>query len=623
MANTIKDESVLHENIHPFGGYIIGDDLRTIDAQLDAIGAKPNYESVNEGLPSLTNKVRNAWNEVFHPDAYELNHTALNDAILDTDIGGCDVLNPISQFSPDDDIVWPAMRTDGDGSGNSGMGRVYYETYYTNQRVLWMSFGVPKFKKLSQFYQDAGDSRLADIMTRGDVSFAKKLGHIIGGGISLTISFVPAVISGAWSVVTKATEIASATQVNKYYEMQSRMDLYYKAVSVILANMLASMELFRWSDDAKDANLKNALTYPRALRKGADPLWVLSSKRNRIQRRDRADELAKQGFSIPEMQDELEKSDSFAKWLESAKMREFMFIGTRIERGMELSESASNTTGESDIAGKLRGISKSARATQFSMSNGNLGGGVIGGAANLLKGAVEGSVKTLGNALGVGDAVASAAKGSGFFDIPHLWQDSSFNRGSYSFDIQLRAKDGHPYTVYQYILVPLAFYLAGALPIGLGLNMYTSPFMCQAYSPGLFSTSSGMITELSIKRGLPEFGWTPDNLPLAVDLSITITDMSQMLYVNLADGKLKHLLDGNDGMKTYLNTLCAVSVTDMIDGYSRLGKRIETYAELFTQRFSGRRIAHSIFADGFVSHASALFGRNKRTPGNSSGYGTQ
>ena len=116
--------------------------------------------------------------------------------------------------------------------------------------------------------------------------------------------------------------------------------------------------------------------------------------------------------------------------------------------------------------------------------------------------------------------------------------------------------------------------MAGTLPRGIGKNLYTSPFICSAYSKGMFAVPAGMVDSISIKRGLPEFGWTHQNLPTSVDVSFTIKDLSPSLYVSLAGNSILDPFKGNSSMHEYLTTLSGVGLADRLFGFRKLQRRL-------------------------------------------------
>ena len=586
--------------MHPFGGYRVGD---TIDKLSD-------YKKyMTDGIPSNATKgIKQYMDVVLAQDKADIVNKDVSDRIrnfTDTSIGGCDVLNPLWQFCRNDDIVWPVDMVDPSGRGLS---RFYKEHYYATQHILWVSFGVPQYRSLTAFYQNAGDPTLADIMTSNDMSIARKIGKLVTAGFVFALKLPVLPITGSFSLMNKLGKALSANNVSKYYEMVPRMDLYYKTVSTILGHLIIDMGLLPNTDN-------NAIPkkLPYVLQHGADIIYVLDRRRRRegkeptdMTRLEKLLSDAKKGTS------------NFFKTYANAAMREHMFVGWRIERGTDMSESVSNQVGEPSIASKLKSMVDSAKEAQITMARGNFGDGIIASIGEGLNKFLQGATESAGNVLHLGPAISIVKKGTAYFDIPDIWKGSSFSTNDFSFQIQLRAKSSNPMIVYQCIYIPLAMWIAAAFPIGIGENTYTSPFLLQAYSRGLFSIKTGIVTNLSIKRGLSEYGWGRNGLPTAIDLNITMKDMSPAMYIPMRANNPKSLLQGGDGMRTYLATLSGLGVTELIDKYENLRRRWKTMIELdrrflfgsdfWAERFGATRTVQSV--------SQLFFHKHWRTPDN-------
>lgn len=245
------------------------------------------------------------------------------------------------------------------------------------------------------------------------------------------------------------------------------------------------------------------------------------------------------------------------------------FVGFRIERGLNCTENISNQTGPTGISQKLNQIAQQKR-DEFDDSG---GGSIIARfAKNLSENRSIGDfTKTIGielaskaaSAFGVGDIAAILTDGSGFIDIPEVWKGSSFSK-SYSFNIQLRARYGDPTSIFQSIYIPLLMLLAAALPRSVGDNMYTSPFLINAYCKGKFAVPCGMITDMSISRGKDEFGWSSTNLPTAIDVSFSIKDLSPAVFLSMQDIGFFDTFSRNTSLMEYLDTLSALGIQERL-----------------------------------------------------------
>lgn len=245
------------------------------------------------------------------------------------------------------------------------------------------------------------------------------------------------------------------------------------------------------------------------------------------------------------------------------------FVGFRIERGLNCTENISNQTGPTGISQKLNQVAQQKR-DEFDDTGG--GSFIARLAKNLSDGKSIGDfAKSIGiellgktaSAFGVGDIAAILTDGSGFIDIPEVWKGSSFSK-SYSFTIQLRARYGDPTSIFQSIYIPLLMLLAAALPRSVGDNMYTSPFIINAYCKGKFAVPCGMITDMSISRGKDEFGWSSSNLPTAIDVNFNIKDLSPAVFLSMQDIGFFDTFTRNNNLMEYLDTLSALGISERL-----------------------------------------------------------
>lgn len=522
--------------------------------------------------------------------------------ITDTSCGGNEAINPLWQFCADDDIVHPSLCLKGSKSTDSlprGMGRVYNETYNNHQKILWMSFGLKAYSNLKDFYTGAIDSDMSALMNRGSMASLGRM--LVKGGIffGFTVPFYPLIQAG--KLITSAADVP----ISKYYDFKPAMPLYYRMVNTMIGHLAAGMGLLPGDDTNDNALLSAAGTaltdddgkrsnnvngaLPSVLQNGPDIFKIINKRASRIEGANTLDqvkstddisELAINGGSTDESKSTADRevdTDSFfdtvGGWLNDAwaagkhsALGGTDYVGFRIERGTDVTESVSNNTGESSIASKLNGAASSGLDSQNSAMGGSTGVGLFDGIVAGLKDASKAALSA------VGGSGLEIKTGSGFFSIPEIWKGSSFSR-SFSFSMKLRAKYADPVSIYQGIYIPLCMILSGALPRSIGTNAYTSPFYINCYAKGLFAIPLGIIDSVSVKRGVGEFGWAENDLPTAVDVEFTIKDLSPSMFLGLMDSSpgFLDIFSKNSEMITYLDTLSGVGQAD--SGF--LGKRMK------------------------------------------------
>lgn len=243
-----------------------------------------------------------------------------------------------------------------------------------------------------------------------------------------------------------------------------------------------------------------------------------------------------------------------------------LYIGFRIDKTTQATESFTNSTGPAEVKGTLNSKFGELQNLSFLSMNGQL-------SANPLAKIVEGTLKTVAGfadgaiqaITGIGGATAIST-GAVRIDIPDIWQDSTFVK-SYNFNIELAAGYGNPISIMQDLYYPTACILAATIPLATGASSYTSPFKCQAFVKGLFGCSLGIIDNLTISRGHDRHGITPQRLPTSINIAFTIKDLSPTMYMALGDGYglFDTVIGNNTTMMDYLNTLSGFGLVERTD----------------------------------------------------------
>lgn len=205
------------------------------------------------------------------------------------------------------------------------------------------------------------------------------------------------------------------------------------------------------------------------------------------------------------------------------------YITFRTDYGGTIGESFSSSMRESDLAQKINSMSSESRMTSYNMAGGHLVGGLAGAAID----AVVSSVKDVVGGLLEGAQLSGVAAlaGAAYVDIPKMYDSSNATLPSQSFTIELRSWSGHRLALLQNIYLPLACLLAGALPRSTGPQSYNGPFSCQLFARGRMQVRDGLITDMSITRGTGNVGWSPEGLPLGIDVTFTVTDFSSVMHM--------------------------------------------------------------------------------------------
>lgn len=242
------------------------------------------------------------------------------------------------------------------------------------------------------------------------------------------------------------------------------------------------------------------------------------------------------------------------------------FIGFRVDKSTDASESFSNSTSPSSFAENFNSKVKEAasKLTDMGIKGASSDDSWIGSVVEDIESIGVGILNGLKDIdfIGLTD-LANAVMTGAFIDMPEQYSGSDFNK-SHSLSFQLRAPYGDKVSIYQSIIVPLFCILAGALPRAGGANSYVQPFLCRVYCKGMFAIPMGIIDSISIKRGDSEFGWTYDNIPTCVDVNISIKDMSPIMYMMINDAAFSDILGSDSAFNEYLLTLSGVGLFERI-----------------------------------------------------------
>lgn len=247
-----------------------------------------------------------------------------------------------------------------------------------------------------------------------------------------------------------------------------------------------------------------------------------------------------------------------------------------IDSETQISESFTNSTGQSALAGSINQLSDLSRELKF----------LIGGeTADTIdrsrdKTNYEATLADFNKVTSkfssilpsslisrLSEGVATVTSG-GKLLFPEIYNDSDFSK-SYDISIKLRTPDCDKLSIYLNILVPLAHLIGLVAPAQLNANGYSSPFLIRAYYKGFFNVDMGIITSMSISKG-DKGSWTLDGLPTKIDVNIQLKD----LYNIFALSSEKHAFDilNNTAELDYLANLCGINV-NKVD----IGRSIDTY----------------------------------------------
>lgn len=292
------------------------------------------------------------------------------------------------------------------------------------------------------------------------------------------------------------------------------------------------------------------------------------------------------------------------------------YISFRVEPTGDASESFSSQKGEPQIAQTINSTSASARSTRFSLADGNVGDGVVASTIQGIIGAAKDMAMGAAQSLGI-DGLA-ALGGNAFADIPDYWTGSTADMPKMQYRIKLFSPYGNRYSKFTNIWLPFSMLLAGALPLSTGSHSYTSPFLCQCFDRGRAQTRLGMITQMSVRRGITNLAFNRIGEPMMVEVDITVSEMSNIVHMPIKQGfrpitdALETIFEQETLFNDYIATLSSMSLAEQIYiserfkiGLTRYWKNLDSYWSIgHATRAIGdlmpMRVA-SMFAHGFAN----------------------
>ncbi len=275
----------------------------------------------------------------------------------------------------------------------------------------------------------------------------------------------------------------------------------------------------------------------------------------------------------------------------------FDAISFRVEHNGQVSDSFSNTAGESPMKAKFNSTVQQANNFKFDMAGGATGVDILDGMINMLKDGITGMAASVSIA-----NIPMALANNSFIEIADHWQDSSVSLHRESYKIKLVSHYAHPYSQITNLWVPFSLIFPSIVPLNAGGAAYTSPYMLKAFCKSRSIIRTGMVESATITFGEGPLGWTRDRKPLNITIDFTIVDLEKVLSLpisraisplditNPAALVSKMLTD----VGKYNDWLARVSGSDYLDTvlkYSQLNKRLTMGVRQIEQGFSAGNVA--------------------------------
>jgi len=223
--------------------------------------------------------------------------------------------------------------------------------------------------------------------------------------------------------------------------------------------------------------------------------------------------------------------------------------------------SFSNNTKEPEISGAVNSVTGKARSLEVNLSAGQTGIDAVDGLVTGLKSAFTGALDFL-HLSGIVSLYNSSV-----IDFPEVWDSSDSSGDDINLTIPLRCWSGSDLDVFQDLILPLSFWLAAVCPLATGKQSFTHPFYLEAYARGRFSMRNAMVTNVSFNFGVGGMGWRVDGVPLSCDISVTIRDLSRVMYMPIVTDT--SAWDDSNKFSEFMAVLGAATLHERTSGYAK------------------------------------------------------
>lgn len=256
---------------------------------------------------------------------------------------------------------------------------------------------------------------------------------------------------------------------------------------------------------------------------------------------------------------ESEYTGAFLETIDSNMREGGLYTCFTVDYMGSVSESFSNSVSNMSIGEGVKSVAQSVKDIRFNLAGGNILGEMQQEATNAIKSVVAGALN--GITFGLSNVITTIL-GGGYVDIPKKWDDSSMSFPTITYKTRLIAPYGNLYSKLQNIYIPLCMLLAGTLPMAVGKASYSSPFLCSVFCKGVQKIRLGMITSLSIERGVSNLAYDRHKRAMAFDVSWTITDFSNLITAPMntsamGRGVFNFTLEDDTNMGNYLATIAS------------------------------------------------------------------
>lgn len=233
-----------------------------------------------------------------------------------------------------------------------------------------------------------------------------------------------------------------------------------------------------------------------------------------------------------------------------------------------VSDSITNSVGDSAFSGMINGWSEKARELEFMTGTAGVDLGLVNSDDYEAQVAQNnGNFNALTSPLSRLGAFLTNANHGMNVRFPQIWQSSSYSK-SYDIDMKFISPYNTAFCKWKYVLCPFIHILALSAPHSDDTVVnYSRPYLIRAFSKGYFNIEMGMIDGVNWKMFGDGDMISEDGVPMEIDVSISFQDMFQQLAISkftsdsdIIDTGRIGIFFNNTGLCDMLGTLSGVNM---------------------------------------------------------------
>lgn len=234
------------------------------------------------------------------------------------------------------------------------------------------------------------------------------------------------------------------------------------------------------------------------------------------------------------------------------------------DKGTSISEGNSNDYTATSVAQQANDLSAKNREAKLMLGI-NTGGdtsSMVGKALDFVAESAsklaEGVLSLTGILSRAGNIFGRIVNGSQLL-YPEIWVNST-NDKSYNLAFKFFSPYGTKDAIFKYCYVPFGSLVCLAYPVQDNVMGYGQPFTLRMSCPGWFESSMCAVQSMTFTKGGDDSLWSVDNLPLEIDVTLSIKD----LYSTMPITKKYGMLSYNIGLSSFIDTMAGIR-TDQLN----------------------------------------------------------